>query len=97
MSDSLVVSSSLHSLHDAVARSVSPSPPRKTLEPTVDSQGQPSSVDHECAQALRPRDIAAALYVSMNTVKTHSNAIFRKLGVGDRKSAVQAARDRHLL
>ncbi|MCU1504543.1 MAG: putative LuxR family transcriptional regulator [Ilumatobacteraceae bacterium] len=46
---------------------------------------------------LTQRDIAAALYVSMNTVKTHSNSIFRKLGVSDRKSAVQAARDRHLL
>ena len=46
---------------------------------------------------LTQRDIAAALYVSMNTVKTHTNAIFRKLGVSDRKSAVQAARDRHLL
>ncbi len=46
---------------------------------------------------LTQRDIAAALYMSMNTVKTHSNAIFRKLGVSDRKSAVQAARDRHLL
>ena len=46
---------------------------------------------------LTQRDIAAALFVSMNTVKTHSNAVFRKLGVSDRKSAVQAARDRHLL
>ena len=46
---------------------------------------------------LTQRDIAAALYVSMNTVKTHTNAIFRKLGVSDRRSAVQAARDRHLL
>ena len=46
---------------------------------------------------LTQRDIAAALYVSMNTVKTHSSAIFRKLDVADRKSAVQAARDRHLL
>ncbi len=46
---------------------------------------------------MTQRDIASALYVSLNTVKTHSNAIFRKLGVSDRKSAVQAARDRHLL
>lgn len=46
---------------------------------------------------LSQRDIAAALYVSLNTVKTHCNAIFRKLGANDRKSAVQAARDRHLL
>ena len=46
---------------------------------------------------LPQRDIARALYVSLNTVKTHSSAIFRKLGVSDRKSAVQAARDRKLL
>ena len=47
--------------------------------------------------ALSQRDIATALYVSLNTVKTHCNAIFRKLDATDRKSAVQAARDRRLL
>jgi LuxR family maltose regulon positive regulatory protein len=46
---------------------------------------------------LSQREIAAALYVSTNTVKTHASAIFRKLGVNDRKNAVQAARDSHLL
>jgi LuxR family maltose regulon positive regulatory protein len=46
---------------------------------------------------MSQRDIAAELYVSLNTVKTHSRAIYRKLGVGDRKAAVQAARDRQLL
>ena len=46
---------------------------------------------------LSQRDISAELYVSLNTVKSHCSAIFRKLGVSDRKSAVQAARDRHLL
>ncbi len=46
---------------------------------------------------LSQRDIADALYVSLNTVKTHCAAIFRKLDVSDRKSAVQAARDRRLL
>ena len=46
---------------------------------------------------LSQRDIATELYVSLNTVKTHCNAIFRKLGASDRKSAVQTARDRHLL
>ena len=46
---------------------------------------------------LSQRDIAAELFVSLNTVKTHCSAIFRKLDVGDRKSAVQAARDLHLL
>ncbi len=42
---------------------------------------------------LSQRDIASELYVSPNTVKTHCAAIYRKLGVGDRKAAVQAARD----
>ncbi len=46
---------------------------------------------------LSQRDIANELYVSLNTVKTHCKAIYRKLGVGDRKAAVQAARDLFLL
>jgi len=47
--------------------------------------------------SLSQRDIAHELYVSLNTVKTHSRAIYRKLGVGDRKAAIQAARDVGLL
>jgi len=46
---------------------------------------------------LSQRDIASELYVSSNTVKTHCAAIYRKLGVGDRKAAVQAARDLGIL
>ncbi len=46
---------------------------------------------------LSQREISGELYVSLNTVKTHCSAIYRKLGVGDRKSAVQAARDHRLL
>jgi LuxR family maltose regulon positive regulatory protein len=46
---------------------------------------------------LSQRDIGAELYVSPNTVKTHCAAIYRKLGVRDRKAAVQAARDLGLL
>lgn len=43
------------------------------------------------------REIAAELFVSLNTVKTHCSAIYRKVGVTDRKAAVQAARTLHLL
>ena len=46
---------------------------------------------------LSQREIAAELYVSLNTVKTHASAVYRKLGVSDRKSAVQTARDLRLL
>ena len=35
--------------------------------------------------------------MSLNTVKTHCSAVYRKLGVSDRKTAVQAARTLHLL
>jgi LuxR family maltose regulon positive regulatory protein len=46
---------------------------------------------------MSQREIASELYVSLSTVKTHCAAIYRKLSVGDRKAAVQAARDFHLL
>jgi len=46
---------------------------------------------------MSQRDIASELYVSLSTVKTHCSAIYRKLGVGDRRAAVQAARDHQLL
>jgi LuxR family transcriptional regulator, maltose regulon positive regulatory protein len=46
---------------------------------------------------MSQRDISSELYVSLNTVKTHCSAIYRKLGVGDRKSAVQTARELRLL
>jgi LuxR family maltose regulon positive regulatory protein len=42
-------------------------------------------------------DIAAELYVSRNTVKTHALSIYRKLGVSSRGSAVKRARDSGLL
>ncbi len=40
---------------------------------------------------LNQRVIAAELFVSLNTVKTHTRGIFRKLGVGDRRRAVERA------
>ncbi len=46
---------------------------------------------------MSQREIANELYVSLNTVKTHCKAIYRKLGTGERKAAVQAGRDVGLL
>ena len=46
---------------------------------------------------LSQREIASELFVSLNTVKTHCKAIYRKLGVDGRKSAVQVARRHELL
>jgi LuxR family maltose regulon positive regulatory protein len=42
-------------------------------------------------------EIARELYVSPNTVKTQTSAIYRKLGVTGRQAAVQAARELRLL
>jgi LuxR family transcriptional regulator, maltose regulon positive regulatory protein len=42
---------------------------------------------------LSLRDIARELYVSPNTVKTHTQAIYRKLGASDRQDALAKARE----
>ncbi|MGP8001371.1 MAG: LuxR C-terminal-related transcriptional regulator [Streptosporangiaceae bacterium] len=39
------------------------------------------------------RKIAKELYVSLNTVKTHTQSIYRKLGVSDRQDAVARGRE----
>ena len=46
---------------------------------------------------LSLREIAEKLYVSVNTVKTHARAIYRKLGVSTRDEAVNRGRDAGIL
>ena len=43
------------------------------------------------------QEIASELFVSVNTVKTHLKAIYRKLDVADRREAVNRARSLELL
>ncbi|MEU6540360.1 LuxR C-terminal-related transcriptional regulator [Streptomyces sp. NPDC047000] len=49
------------------------------------------------AQLLSTEEIAADLYLSVNTVKTHLKSVYRKLGASRRGEAVRRARDLHLL
>jgi LuxR family transcriptional regulator, maltose regulon positive regulatory protein len=45
------------------------------------------------ATRLSRREIGQRLYVSLNTVKTHQRALYRKLGVENRHAAVIRARE----
>lgn len=80
------------------------------LDALVPARGRASAVpsfwsltprEHEVLGYLRSAmtapDIAAAVFVSVNTVKTHQRAIYRKLGVDGRREAVRVATERGLL
>lgn len=59
----------------------------------------PREIDilEELARGRTNQQIAAGLFISQATVKTHLNHIFGKLGVGNRTEAVAVARARHLI
>ncbi|MGZ4199515.1 MAG: response regulator transcription factor, partial [Thermoleophilia bacterium] len=66
------------------------------------SQSEPISPAELRVLALLPthltiHEMAERLCVSTNTVKTHSKALYRKLGVGSRAEAVEEARALGLL
>ncbi len=72
----------------------SPTPTDQIIEQLTERE---TAVLRYLPTKMSQRDIASELYVSLNTVKTHCAAIYRKLGVGGRNAAVQAARDLQLL
>ena len=76
------------------ARSSPPEPPSTIVDPL-----SPRELDvlRLLAEMLSTTEIAAALFVSINTVRTHIRSILRKLGVTRRNDAVRRARDLHLL
>ncbi|GLZ47562.1 LuxR family transcriptional regulator [Actinomycetospora sp. NBRC 106375] len=54
--------------------------------------GREATMLRYLASTLSNTEIAAELYVSVNTVKTHHRAVYRKLGVTGRREAVHRAR-----
>ncbi|MEW2471048.1 LuxR C-terminal-related transcriptional regulator [Streptomyces sp. NPDC046994] len=72
--------------------------PDPSLEPVTEPL---SEREHEVlerlAQMMSTEEIAADLYLSVNTVKTHLKSLYRKLAATRRGEAVRRARDLHLL
>jgi len=66
---------------------------------TVDEELTPKEFEvlRLLATRLSRREIGARLYVSLNTVKTHQRAVYRKLRVEHRSAAVSRARELGLL
>ncbi len=58
------------------------------IEPPSDGE---LAVLHHLASDLSQREIAARLYISLNTVKTHTRELYRKLDVHSRADAVARA------
>ncbi|MCY1530997.1 HTH-type transcriptional regulator MalT [compost metagenome] len=88
-----------------------PLPPREQLGPLLRglaSEGEPQAllepltrreqdVLRRMARGQGNQQIADGLFISLSTVKTHINNLFRKLDVSDREAALQAARALKLL
>ncbi|MGC3002967.1 response regulator transcription factor, partial [Streptomyces sp. G35A] len=63
----------------------------------VELSGRERDVLERLARMMSTEEIAADLYVSVNTVKTHLKSVYRKLAVNRRSDAVRRARDAGLL
>ena len=83
---------------DAVRRRLDNTTQRR-LSPDLVEQltGREMSVLRLLPTALTPREIAKELYLSPNTIKTHTRSLYRKLGVNTRHEAIEAARRVNLL
>jgi DNA-binding NarL/FixJ family response regulator len=69
--------------------------PAGALAPTLSPRER--DVLNELARGSTYADIAATLFVSENTVKTHVSSLYSKLSVNRRSAALAVARSMHLL
>ena len=82
---------------NSVSDRVSPSQPVSASPPVEPLTEKELEVLGHLAAMLTTEEIATAMYVSVNTVRTHVRNILRKLGVNRRNTAVRMARDLDLL
>jgi LuxR family maltose regulon positive regulatory protein len=83
----------------AVARGADPAATPVDEEPalTQELSERETEVLQHLAEMLSTSEIAATMFISVNTVRTHIRSILRKLGVSRRNQAVRRARERGLL
>jgi LuxR family maltose regulon positive regulatory protein len=82
---------------DEVARDQRRARPRSARHEADELTARELDVLRLFASELSQREIGAALYVSLNTVKSHARGIFRKLDAANRDEAVAKAHERGLL
>jgi LuxR family maltose regulon positive regulatory protein len=83
---------------DAVRRRLNSTTQRRVAPDLVEQlTGREMSVLRLLPSPLTPREIAQELYLSLNTIKTHTRSLYRKLGVNTRHEAIEAARRMNLL
>ncbi|MFB7991301.1 LuxR C-terminal-related transcriptional regulator [Streptomyces sp. NPDC056002] len=90
-------------LQELAADWLTPAPSRPGEPATVDARpaalvagelsGRERDVLERLARMMSTEEIAADLYVSVNTVKTHLKSVYRKLAVNRRNDAVRRARE----
>ncbi|MFE9680255.1 LuxR C-terminal-related transcriptional regulator [Streptomyces sp. NPDC006285] len=85
-------------LTPAAPRRPEPRPGKRLCpQPVEELSGREREVLQRLAQMMSTEEIAADLYVSVNTVKTHLKSVYRKLAVNRRGEAVRRARELRLL
>ncbi len=74
-------------------QATAPARPAGQLSSSSHSPSENAPLLNRMAQAMSIEDIAADLFLSINTIKTHQKSIYRKLSVTRRNDAVRRARE----
>jgi LuxR family maltose regulon positive regulatory protein len=88
---------SISQVVDLLAQANGPAPPTESARPCEALTRSEARVLRYLPTNLCTREIAAELYLSTNTVKTHQRHLYQKLGASSRTEAVERARALGLL